>query len=508
MAQELSQTQVQSEVQVLAQNMTPQQLLLVKLTEMSVNELEKRVEEELLDNSALEEAPIDDPDFHEDTEYSGDASNNDEHEDDGDFHEQDGLKDMEMRDEGSYGEYGGDDDFPDYLTQSTYKSSEQVVLPIGEQESFYDSLLSQIGEHDISEKQRVLLEYLVGSLDSDGLLRKPLTMIYYELMTKENVETSLDELEEALKILQRFEPIGIGATSLKDCLLTQLNCKDKNDPDVVEAKKILTKHFDDFINKRYDRLKHLHHLSEEAFDRIIHLLCHLNPRPGSGMTDTVSGQAQVIIPDFTVTQDDNGNFDVSLNQGDIPVLRVSESFRVSLAEYENNKKNLSRDQQDTVVFMKQKVTAARNFINAIAQRRDTLLRTMSTIVQLQKPFFEEGTVESLQPMILEDVAKKTGLDRSTISRVSKSKYVNTDFGVFPLRYFFNEKFTTSSGDNFSKMHARNKLREIIDTENKKKPLSDDEITEMMKAAGFPVARRTITKYREKMKIPSARLRRQ
>ncbi len=501
MEQKFTQYQVQTQKQVQTQNLTPQQLLLVKLTEMSVDELEKRVEEELIQNTALDVSPeeTEDKNSEEREEDSQEFSNDDEN--DSEDMEQNEFDDLRK-------DYADDDDTPDYLLQSTYNKEEPTLLPTSSPESFYENLKNQIGEHDVTDHQRELLEYLIGSLDSDGLLRKNLESISYELAINENIETSVEELREMLKLLQTFEPAGIAATSLQECLMIQLKNIEKPSENVEIAYKIIEKHFEDFRNKRYDRLRQLYKLDESRFSQVLHILTHLNPRPGSGMSDNVGNNNQIVIPDFTVKQCDDGHFEVTLNHGEVPFLNVSSSYKSSLREYESNKKNLSKQQKDDFFFMKRQVDAAQNFINAIAQRQDTLLRTMKAIVELQKPYFESGDNLLLEPMILEDVAKLTNLDTSTISRVTKNKYVQTDFGVKPLKFFFNEKFTSTEGENFSKMQIKSKLQEIIDNEDKHKPLSDDEIADLLNKAGFPVARRTVAKYREKMKLPVARLRRQ
>ena len=503
MEQHFSQDQIQVQKQVQVQTLTPQQLLLVKLTEMPVNELEMRVEKEMLENSALEEgAPeqMGDSSPEEDA-YSEDYAGGD---DDG----------MEETDSGSseYDErrndYASDDDTPDYLLQSSYGKEEPVYVSFGEQESFYESLRLQIGEHDVTDRQRELLEYLIGSLDSDGLLRRSLDSICYDLAINENIDVTPEELGDVLAILQSFDPVGIAATSLQECLLIQLRHVSKPSADVQTALNIVEKHFDDFINKRYDKLRQLYRMDAERFNGVLRVLQHLNPRPGSGLSDTIGDSSQVVVPDFTVRQEEDGHFEISLNQGEVPVLHISHSYRESLAEYERNRKNLSRQQKETALYLRQKVDAAQSFISAIMQRRETLMQTMTAIVGLQKTFFEEGDDTLLKPMILEDVAQATGLDKSTISRVTKNKYVQTDYGVFPLKIFYNEKFVASNGENLSKMQIKNKLMEIIDGEDKHNPYSDDEIAELLNKAGFPVARRTIAKYRVKMNIPVARLRRQ
>ncbi len=498
MEQKFSQNQVQTQGQVQTQVMTPQQLLLVKLTEMSVNELESCVEKELYENSALEESPSGE------TETSSKEEN---------YAEEDSSSEespeayMEKEYDERRQDYANDDDVPDNLLPSSFDNKEQIFIPYGEHISFYEKLKGQIGEHDVTERQRTILEYLIGSLDSDGLLRKNLDAISYEMTLNEDMDVSVDELGEALRILQTFDPAGIAATSLQECLLLQLQHLPVTDENTRIATQVVRSHFDDFVKKRYNRIRQIYDLDDDGLRNVLNVLCHLNPRPGSALSDSVEGNsAPLVIPDFTVTRDDDGSFSITLNQGDVPTLRISNSFRESLTEYARNKKNLSKQQKEAAMYMKQKVDAAQSFINAIMQRRDTLMRTMTAIVDLQKPYFEEGDPDLLQPMILEDVAKKTGLDKSTISRVSKNKYVSTDYGVLPIKYFFNERFVTSEGDNLSKVQIKNKMQEIINGEDKSNPLSDDDIAAVLKHSGFPVARRTVAKYREKMKIPVARLR--
>lgn len=504
MDQKFSQTQTQTQQQTQIQTLAPQQLIYVRLLELPVSDLETRVKNEILDNPVLEESGSteqnDSNDENtsaentEDTDFSADSNEN--------YHdEEDYYKERRA-------DYADDDDTPAYLLHtSDGEHQEQSYIPVGAQESFYENLIAQIGEHDVTDKQRTILEYIIGSLDSDGLLRKDLETISDEMAIYNNLDASSDEIREVLHILQTFDPPGIAATSLQECLLLQLHRTDKPSKELQLAIKIIQDSFEDFTHKRFDRLCQRHTLTRAELEVPLHILRKLNPRPGSGLNDTQVGNTQILIPDFIVKQNEAGEFDVSLNNGNVPTLHVSNSYRESLSEYTNNRKNLSKQQKEEFSYMKQKVDSAQNFINAIMQRRDTLLRTMRTIVNLQKPFFEEGDETLLYPMILKDVAEKTGLDISTISRVSQSKYVSTEFGVFPLKYFFNDSFVTSKGEALSKLKIKSKLREFIEDEDKDCPLSDEILADMLKQANFPVARRTVAKYREQLGFPVARLRR-
>ena len=488
------QTLTQTQKQALA----PQQLLLVKLLELPVTDLESRVRNELEENSALEEVS-DNNDKQPDDEFNASdeetSASEDDHYDTPDQYENDQRAD-----------YASEDDTPSYLLKGTDDNPEQRSFQISSAESFYDKLVAQLGEYELTEKQHAITEYLIGSLDSDGLLRKDLNVIRDELAIYHNIDATEKEIKDCLQTLQTFEPCGIAATSLQECLLFQLKNPDyKSDLKKLEID-ILEHSFDDFTHKRIERLRERYHLTTNTVKDLYRELVHLNPRPGSALSDNTGQNQQQIIPDFIVMRNDNGEFDTYLNSGDVPQLRISRSYRDLIDEYSNNKKNMSRDQKNEYIYTKQKVDSARNFINAIQQRQNTLLSTMRAIVAMQKPFFEEGDKTQLQPMILKDIAAKTGLDVSTISRVSNSKYVQMDYGVFPLKFFFNDTFVTKDGEELSKVKIKDKLKELIDAEDKNSPLSDDVLSKLLKKEGYDVARRTVAKYREMMGLPVARLR--
>lgn len=494
----LEQTQTQAQIQTL----TPQQLLTVRLLELPVTDLENRVRNEIDENPALEPSSAEEPDA-DTADRDADAPEGGEEETDGSGN-YDGM-DQYNADERA--NYASDDDTPDYLLNapSGAQGDTRPMTP-GQGESFYDKLVAQIGEHDLSDKQRQIVEYLIGSLDSDGLLRKPAYAISDELAVYHNLEATDGEIEQCIGILQSFDPVGIGARSLQECLLIQLRDADNRSPYKDFEIKILTDNFDDFTHKRIERLARRYNKTEDEIRNVFDDLRHLNPRPGSALDDTVGQNQQQIVPDFVVTDNGNGGFDIALNKGDVPELRVSKSFVETYDAFVKNRHKMSKQDRDAFLYTKQRIDAAQNFISAIRQRHDTLLRTMRTIVEMQKPFFREGDETLLRPMILRDVAEKVGVDISTISRVSNSKYVETGFGVFPLKFFFNNSLTTVDGEEVSKIKVKSTLRELVDGEDKNHPLSDETLVALLKEKGFDIARRTVAKYRDQMGIPVARLR--
>lgn len=485
MPQKLEQTQGQTQQQVL----NPQQMLLVKLLELPVADLRQRVEDEIVENAALEEKGGDDEE--PDTSEKGEETEP--------FDEEPVPDDR--------ADYFSEDDVPDYMLTRQAADEERRERVVVEGTSFYENLRDQIGEHDLTEHERQLVEYLIGSLDDDGLLRKDLDGLVDELEIYHGVETSKEELTAALGILQTFEPKGIGARDLQQCLRLQLA-----DPDVqklpyrAEALRVVDNYFDDFTRKRWDDLRHRMKVDEETFDKIIHVLIHLNPRPGFALNEAASFGAEQVIPDFSVTMNDEGGFDIRLNDGDVPQLHVSRAFRDSIKQFGTGKK-LSREQKEAYVYARQKVDAAQTFIKAIQQRREMLLSVMRTIVEMQRPFFEDGDELQLRPMVLKDVAERVGSSISTVSRVTGSKYVETDFGVFSLKHFFGTSYAAADGEELAARKVKIALKALIDAENKRKPLTDDALTRALKEQGITVARRTVAKYREQLGLPVARLRR-
>ncbi len=485
----LGQTQAQQQIQTLS----PQQILVVKLLELPSLELEERVRAELQDNPVLEAVS---PEEHESESASEEGEG-----------PLDEAYDSGTNEDFSLGDYLTEDDIPDYKLQQQNRSRDQKAeeIPFSESVSFYEKLKEQLRERNLTERQVQLAEYLIGSLDDDGLLRKSLEEVADELAIYMSIETQEKELEEALLVIQDFDPPGLGARSLQECLLIQLRHHPRSENRRVEEE-ILTRYYEDFTHKKWDRIKQRLSLDEDRFEEVIDEITRLNPRPGSSLGETIGKSSQVIVPDFIVETLDDGTLQLSLNDYNIPQLRLSRDFAEMAEEHSKNRKNQSKDSKAAFLFLKQKMDAAQGFIDAVKQRQHTLLTTMQAIIDIQRPFFEEGDETQLRPMILKDVADRTGLDISTISRVSNSKWVQTDYGVFSLKHFFVDGFTLQSGEEMSSREIRRILKEKIDHEDKKNPLTDEELCTILKEQGYPIARRTVAKYRMQLNIPVARLR--
>ena len=478
--------QVQSQVQQQVQTLSPQQILVVKLLELPAVELEDRVRAELLENPALEEGK-------EETAVDDLSENADNDQSDNEYD--------------SLGDYLTEDDIPDYKLQERNKSKGEQAeeIPFSDTTSFYETLQEQLRERNLTEHQQALAEYLIGSLDDDGLLRKTLDSISDELAIYAGVDAKEQELEEVLSIIQDFDPPGLGARSLQECLLIQIKRKEPSSLQQTELN-IIEKCYEEFTRKHWDKIIQRLNLSEEEFEAAINEITKLNPRPGSSLGEVIGRNMQQIVPDFIVETFDDGSIVLSLNNKNIPELRMSREFNDMLQEHTYNKANQTKESKEAMLFLKQKMDAAQGFIDAIKQRQNTLQTTMEAIIDLQRPFFQEGDESLLRPMILKDVAERTGLDISTISRVSNSKYVQTNFGIYSLKYFFSDGYTTEDGEEMSVREIRRILKECIDSENKKKPLTDDELADILKEKGYPIARRTVAKYRQQLNIPVARLR--
>ena len=463
-------------------------------------QLVDRINTEMNDNPALEvDADYDEPealDFQDSGDY-GDGG--DDYETNSEREERQSALDDALSNIGR-----DDEDLPVYQGGSAV-AEEREEMVYGETVSFYDQLKEQMGELEMTEQQRDVMEYLIGSLDDDGLLRKGLDVICEELAIYHNIDVTEQQVEQVLDLLQHFDPAGIGARSLQECLLLQIN---RREPSRVRdlMQRVVSSHFDEFTKKHWDKIQSALALNDMQAEALFRELRKLNPRPGASLGETVGRNLQQITPDFIVDTQDDGTVTFVLNNGEVPELKVSQSFADSMKEYQENKENLSRQTKEALLYIKKKVDAAQNFIEAIKVRRHTLTVTMRAIIQLQHQFFVDGDEASLRPMILRDVAEKTGLDPSTISRVSNSKYAQTRWGTFPLRHFFSDGFVTESGEELSTRQIKAALRDIIDAEDKKRPLSDDVLKEELAKRGFPIARRTVAKYREQLGIPIARLR--
>ena len=483
--------QIQTQAQQLLQTLSPHQILVVKLLELPTMELEDRVRAEILDNPALEEGKEpSDPESTDDFEPT--------------FNEASPYDNEDL----SLGDYRTEDDIPDYKLQEHNRNKGEVAeeIPFSDSVSFYEMLLEQLSMQHLTEEEETIAEYLIGTLDDDGWLRKDFSFLIDELAIYRGIYTNEENLERILSIIQSFDPAGIGARSLQECLLLQLKRKPDTPIKKVETE-IIERYCDDFTRKNKEKIMQRLDIGEEVYDEAISELTKLNPRPGSSLGDIVGKNYQQIIPDFLVETEEDGSIILTLNTGDIPELRLSREFNEMLEEHTINRENQSKDSRDAFLFLKQKVDAAQGFINAIKQRHQTLLTTMQAIIDLQRPFFLEGDETLLKPMILKDIAERAKLDVSTVSRVSNSKYVQTNYGIFPLRFFFSDGFTTEEGEELSIREIKQLLRDSVDHENKENPYNDDELADILREKGYPLARRTIAKYRQQLNIPTARLRR-
>lgn len=484
--------QIQSQAQQQIQTLSPQQILVVKLLELPAVELEDRIHAELLENPALEEGK-------EETATDDYADGAEE-----------GMEN-DANDYDSLNDYLTEDDIPDYKLQENNRSKDDRAedIPFSEATSFYEILKEQLSERNLTEHQHELVEYLIGSLDDDGLLRKSLEGICDELAIYAGIESTEEELEEALSVLQDFDPAGIGARNLQECLLIQIRRKKEEEHKSALLRLeecIILEFYEEFTRKHWEKIIRKLDVDESFFNEAIAEITKLNPRPGASLGETIGRNLQQIIPDFIVETYDDGTINISLNNRNVPELRMSRDFTEMVEEHTKNKANQSKESKEAMMFLKQKMDAAQGFIDAVKQRQNTLMITMRAIIDLQRPFFLEGDESLLRPMILKDVAERTGLDISTISRVSNSKYVQTNYGIYSLKFFFNDGYTTEAGEEMSVREIRKILKECIDGEEKKKPLTDDELSDILKEKGYPIARRTVAKYRQQLNIPVARLR--
>lgn len=501
----MAQKQIQEQSQQLKQGQTfsHQQLLQASLVELPVAQLIDRINTEMNDNPALEtDASYDDPDAQDYTDYQGGADGG---EDTDDFETRSEREERQSALDEALSSIGRDDeDLPVYHGGSSY-AEEREEMVYGATESFYDHLKEQLSELEMTVRQRDIMEYLIGSLEDDGLLRKPLDAISEELAIYHNLDASVEEIGQTLSLLQTFDPAGIGARDLQECLLLQIERRPASRVKTLMTR-VVNDYFDEFTKKHWNKIQSALSLNEEQAAALFHELRKLNPRPGASLGEAVGRSLQQITPDFIVDTQDDGTVTFTLNNGEVPELKVSQSFVDSMKEYQENKDHLSRQTKEALLYIKKKVDAAQGFIEAVKVRRHTLTVTMRAIIQLQHQFFVDGDEASLRPMILRDVAEKTGLDLSTISRVSNSKYAQTRWGTFPLRHFFSDGYVTDSGEELSTRKIKAVLRDIIDAEDKHRPLSDDQLKEELSKKGFPIARRTVAKYREQLGVPIARMR--
>lgn len=472
----------QSLQQKLLQKLSPQQIQLMKLLQVPTIEIEQRVKEELESNPALEES-------------SQEVSSEQEYEAEG-----------ESREDFDIDEYISDDEVPSYKTYSSNysKDDEEKGVPLSMGKSFHENLIQQISLQNLSEDEKNIAIHLIGNIDDAGYLRREIPAIADDLAFTQGIMTEEEKLEELLEVVQNMEPAGVGARDLQECLVLQINRRPKFDPVVKTAKRILTETFDEFTKKHYKKIIAKLEIDEEELRESLDEILKLNPKPGNS-TSSSHRTTQTIIPDFTLTNED-GELQLMINGRNAPDLRVSHSYAEMLKAYDANKKGMSKQQKEAALFVKQKLDSAKWFIDAIKQRQLTLSSTMHAIIKFQKEYFLEGDESKLKPMILKDIADIVELDISTISRVANSKYIQTHFGTFPLKYFFSESMETQSGEEVSTREVKNALKDIIDQEDKQKPLTDEKLVSELTDKGYKIARRTVAKYREQLDIPVARLR--
>ncbi len=486
--------------QKMLQKLSPQQIQLMKLLQVPTVLLEQRIKEELEINPALEESA---------TEFEGekeDLAEPQEITDDEDTYDAERKDDDEYTDSLDVSEYTKEDydysgDGEDYGGGREEKKQQPFALT----KSFHDYLEDQLSLLDLGESQWQVADHIVGSIDDDGYLRRELDAIVDDLAFQRGITTNVKEIEDILSMIQRFDPPGVGARTLQECLILQIERKEKSDTTLL-AYKILDSHFDAFTKKHYDKLARSLGVDEAMLKKAIDEILHLNPKPGGAGETASTVNQQAIIPDFTI-ENNNGELEILLNGKNAPDLRISDSFREMLGAYSKGSMK-DKKQKEAVVFIKQKIDAAKWFIDAIKQRQHTLFVTMQAIMNFQKEYFLTGDEMKLRPMILKDIAEITGLDISTVSRVANSKYVQTEFGIFALKYFFSESLQTDSGEEVSTREVKKILQDMIQAEDKSKPLSDEDLTEQLKEKGYNIARRTVAKYREQLNIPVARLRKE
>jgi len=481
--------QVQS--QKLLQKLSPQQIQLMKLLQLPTIALEQRIKEEMEINPALEEGAETDDEPKD--EFENDDS------------EEVTEADENQRDDFALSDYIDDDEGASYKLKvnNTSPDEERKEIPFSVGLSFQDMLESQLGMKNLDDRQYQIADYLIGNLDDDGYLRRDLASIVDDIAFSQNITTTEEELNEMLKIIQDFEPAGVGARDLQECLLIQLRKKEVQTAIVELATEVVEKQMDEFSKKHYEKISKKLEIDDELLKEIIAEILKLNPRPGNSMADGQKSYQQVIA-DFIITNDD-GELVLTLNSRNSPDLKVSKAYAEMLEQYSKGKDKSSKEAS---MFVKQKLDGAKWFIDAIQQRSYTLMYTMTAIMEYQRDYFLTGDETQLNPMILKDIAERVGLDISTISRVANSKYVQTPFGTFLLKTFFSESLSTDSGEEVSTREVKKILEDCIAAENKKKPLTDDKLAKILKEKGYNIARRTIAKYREQLDIPVARLRKE
>ena len=497
MAQKIIQTQTTAQVQQLSLA----QVALSQMVELPLAQFAERVQNEMIDNEALEEADNERDAALDAADPSADSSNG------GDDEGMDGGDASEIS--VALGDYSSEDEVPDYLRERAERAETDSEFVVADQGSFYEELQRQIGEHNLTDHESEVMDYLIGSLDSDGFLRKDALTIADELAIYHNIYTDAAEVDRLLALLQTFEPRGIGARSLQECLRLQLTDPDNHSPWRKDALAVIDTCYQEFAANHWDEVVRRMDFDDEQASHVRHELLHLNPAPGRAFGESSMESVPTVTPDFFVQIGPDGTATATLNWGDVPPLRVSQAFMDSIQQYANHSGTLTREQQEAYVYAQGKVKAAQGFLLLINRRRQTLMAVMQGILDIQRAFFEGDDDEALlRPMALKDVAARAGVDISTVSRTVTAKYVQTLYGVYPLKHFFSGQFTSADGEEVSARQVKAALTEIINQEDKQSPLSDEALVKALQARGLQVARRTVAKYRDALHIPVARYRRQ
>lgn len=477
--------------QKLQVKLSPQQIQLMKMLQIPTMELDQRIKEELEINPALEEGNDEeekrDEEKLDDQQEENETDNNDD--------------DIDLSD------YFDDDDTPDYKLQANNHSAddEERETPLGAGRTFQDMLFAQLGMTDLDDEERILAEYLIGNLDENGYLRRELAAIANDLAFSMNVSATVADLESVLKVIQEMDPPGVGARDLRECLFIQVRRLEERTADTVLAEQIISKFFDEFTKKHYEKIAKRLDLSDEDLKPAIDIILHLNPKPGNSMMETVR-TVQHVVPDFLLSVE-NDELKLTLNGRNAPELRISREYKEMMQHYAKAKVKDTKE-KEAMLFIKQKIDGAKWFIDAIKQRNETLLFCMQAIVDYQRDFFLSGDETKLRPMILKDIADLVGMDISTISRVANSKYIQTPYATYLLKYFFSESLSTDEGEEVSSREVKQILKDAIEAEPKRKPLTDEKLMKILNEKGYNIARRTVAKYREQLGIPVARLRKE
>lgn len=474
--------------QKLEQRLSPQQIQLMKLLQVPTMELDQRIKQEIEENPALEEGKEESDDLLDDYQ--------DDHDDSSD----DGMDDFDISDY-------LDDDTPDYKTSVSNKGrdDDEKAIPLSGGSTFQERLTDQLHMLDLNDHQFQIADIIIGNLDEAGYLNREVEALVDDMAFSANIMTTEEEVEEILLAIQDLDPAGVGARDLRECLLIQIERKQDGDITKFTAKKIIQDYFEEFTKKHYEKIQNKLEISSDDLKDAIDEIIKLNPKPGGSMKES-SKNLQQITPDFIITEFE-GKLELSLNGRNAPELRVSKGYENMLRSYSEGAKK-SKSEKEALQFVKQKLDGAKWFIDAIRQRQNTLLMTMTAIMNYQRPFFLTGDETNMKPMILKDIAEIVGLDISTISRVANSKYVQTNHGIYSLKYFFSESLSTDSGEEVSTREVKKILSDAVGNEDKKKPLTDEKLAKLLKEKGYNIARRTVAKYREQLNIPVARLRKE